>query len=83
MDGGRLISRYQLAAEFRDSEIRWSMAIETDDGNKHHVPIAEADDVPILADLCRHDAAIYFDAEKGVLRTGWNRPGSDLTQQTR
>lgn len=75
MAGGHPVVKYQFAARVRDGLVSWTMGIQTDDGVEHVVELREAEEVPLLREICRSDATIYYDGETQTLRTGWNVPG--------
>lgn len=76
MNGGQSVKRYQFVAVLRDGVVEWSLALETDDGQRHTLRVRDGEEVPVLLDLLRRDATVYFDPESKTLRTGWNLPGA-------
>lgn len=76
MSGGAAVRKYQLGVTLRDGIAQWSLAVETDDGQRHVAPVRDGEEVPVLLDLLRHDKTVYYDPEQCLLRTGWNVPGA-------
>lgn len=74
MDGGAPVTHYQWLATFRDGVVEWRLGVQTSAG-QHLIPIRDGEEVPVLLDILRQDATVYFDAENGTLRTGWSTPG--------
>lgn len=79
MEGGNAVSRYQVAATFRDGVVEWALGLQLEDGERVILPIRDGEEVPILLDLCRRDSTIYYDPQTRTLRSGWGSPG-DLGQ---
>lgn len=72
---GEAVSRYQFEAQIRDGVVVWRFGVMTESGGQHAVELRHGEEVPILLDLLRHDATVYFDPQSRTLRTGWNVPG--------
>lgn len=78
MVGGVSVERYQFLARIHDGVVEWSVGFETQGGTQHVLPLKDGEEVPVLADLLRRDPTMYYDAESGTLRTGWNATGDGL-----
>ncbi len=74
------VKRYQFAASFSDGVVSWTFFVQTEDGETHAIPIRDGEEVPLLNEICRRDATIYYDPKSGTLRTGWNAPGKEPNQ---
>lgn len=49
--------------------------LETEDGERFATPIKDGEEAPILLDICRADASLFYDPQTQILSTGWNDPG--------
>lgn len=78
MTSGVLVERYQFLAQVRDGVVEWTVAVETQGGVQHVLPLKDGEEVPILADFLRRDRTMYFDPETRTLRTGWNPAGDGV-----
>ncbi len=74
------VKRYQFAASFSDGVVAWTFFVQTEDGETHAIPIRDGEEIPLLVQICRSDATIYFDPKTRTLRTGWSSPGKDPAQ---
>lgn len=71
------VRKYQVAATFKNAVVEWTFAVETEEGEKHFLPVRDAEEIPVLVDLCRNDPTVYFDEKTCTIRSGWNSPGVD------
>lgn len=81
MKSGEAVMKYQIGATLKNGVVEWTFALQTEDGKQHYFPIRDAEEIPALLDMCRHDMTIYFDATTSTIRSGWNTPGKDERKQ--
>lgn len=77
-----LVRRYQVTTVIGERALQWTFAVELDNGARHEMNIVDAAEIPLLLDLLRRDAAIYFDARSRTLSTGWTEPGKQPAPAT-
>jgi hypothetical protein len=76
MEHGVAVNKYQVTARFREGIVEWALSLELENGEKHEIVIKDGSEIPVLLDMARRDATIYFDPQRQRLSTGWNDPGS-------
>jgi len=70
------LSKYEVSAAFREGVVEWSLHLQTEDGRKHAVRVRDGEELPILIDILRRDATVYFSPSTSTLRTGLSALGS-------
>jgi hypothetical protein len=76
MEPGLRVNKYQVTATFRAGIAEWRFAVETEDGQRHEWPVRDGEEIPVLLEIMRRDATVYYDPRTCTLTTGWNDPGS-------
>lgn len=76
MELGELVSKYNIAMQVGGYGVKWTLALETNTGKRHELPLSSAADVEHALALVRGDKSLYFDPRTQTLCTGWNDPGS-------
>jgi hypothetical protein len=70
------VDKYLVTATFRSGIVEWRFRVQTEDGREHEVLVRDGEEIPILLDIVRRDATVFYDEQTHSLGTGWNSPGS-------
>lgn len=69
------VNKYQVAAVFKGGVLEWRWLLQTADGQSHELPVRDGEEVPVLLDIARREAPLYYDPQGKCLSTEWNQPG--------
>ena len=77
-EAGLAVRKYEVRAQFEEGVVRWTFALQTEDGGKYEIDVRDGEEVPILMDLCKRDWTVFYDPQSKTFRTGWNTPGNAM-----
>jgi hypothetical protein len=69
------VNKYCVSARVAGGVVEWTFSVETDDGERHDLPIRDGEEIPILLSLVQKDTEVFYDPHTKTLSTGWNDPG--------